>query len=52
MADEIVKKEEVKAEPKKAVAYVAPATSNAPQQAQSGGGSTNGGFEKKKKFQK
>jgi len=52
MADEIVKKEEVKAEPKKAVAYVAPATSTAPQQPQSGGGSSSGGFEKKKIFQR
>ena len=52
MADEIVKKEEDKVEPKKAVAYVAPATSNAPQQPQSGGGSSTGGFEKKKIFQR
>ena len=53
MADEIVKKEEVKAEPKKAVAYVAPAQSSSQPVAQSGGGSSSaGGFEKKKIFQR
>jgi len=52
MADEIVKKEEVKVEPKKAVAYVAPAGTSSQQQPQSGGGSSTGGFEKKKIFQR
>lgn len=53
MADEIVKKEEVKSEPKKAVAYVAPAQSSSQQVAQSGGGSSSAnGFEKKKIFQR
>lgn len=53
MADEIVKKEEVKSESKKAVAYVAPAQSSSQQVAQSGGGSSSAnGFEKKKIFQR
>ena len=52
MADEIVKKEEVKVEPKKAVAYIAPVTSNVAQAPQSGGGASSGGFEKKKIFQR